>query len=482
MYRKGPKGWLKHADFIILDLLCLQAAFVLSYALRHGFGNPYNSSLYRDMAIFIEFADIAVIFFYESFKNVLKRGYYKEFSQTIKHTVILWLLATAYLFITHGSSAYSRISLVSMAFIYVALSYFVRILWKKFLLLKMKSAGSRSLLIVTERALAPSIIASFKNKNYEGYRIAGLALVDAELIGQSVSGVPVVADAKSAPDFLLSEWVDEVFASFSRSGYKKELLDKIAETGVVLHISIDLTADMPGRAQILEKIGDFTVLTTTLNYASLRQLFLKRALDIVGGAVGCFITLILTILLTPIICLQSPGSPFFSQYRVGRNGKLFRMFKFRSMYKDAEQRKNELLSENRCGNGLMFKLEFDPRIIGNKLLPDGTKKTGVGHFIRETSLDEFPQFFNVLKGDMSLVGTRPPTLDEWEKYELRHRQRLAIKPGITGLWQVSGRSDITDFEEVVKLDTDYIKNWSLGLDIKILLKTIAVVVTKKGAL
>ena len=131
---------------------------------------------------------------------------------------------------------------------------------------------------------------------------------------------------------------------------------------------------------------------------------------------------------------------------------------------------------------MMFKLDWDPRIIGNRELPDGTRKTGIGEFIRRTSLDEFPQFFNVLKGDMSLVGTRPPTPDEWDKYEFHHRARLATKPGVTGLWQVSGRSEIKDFEEVVKLDTEYINNWSIGLDIRILFKTLIVTARHKGAM
>ena len=122
---------------------------------------------------------------------------------------------------------------------------------------------------------------------------------------------------------------------------------------------------------------------------------------------------------------------------------------------DAEERKAELMSQNKMSDGRMFKLDFDPRVIGNKILPDGTRKTGIGEFIRKTSLDEFPQFWNVLNGSMSLVGTRPILQDELRQYELHHRARIAIKPGITGMWQVSGRSDITDFEEVVRLDTEY---------------------------
>ena len=126
-------------------------------------------------------------------------------------------------------------------------------------------------------------------------------------------------------------------------------------------------------------------------------------------------------------------------------------------------------------------MDFDPRIIGNKILPDGTKKTGIGQFIRKTSIDELPQFWNILKGDMSLVGTRPPTLDEWEKYEPHHRARMSFRPGLTGLWQVSGRSNITDFEEVVRLDTQYIGEWSVKNDIRIIFQTIIRVMKNEGA-
>ena len=148
------------------------------------------------------------------------------------------------------------------------------------------------------------------------------------------------------------------------------------------------------------------------------------------------------------------------------------------MYMDAEERKKELMKQNRVSDGLMFKMENDPRVIGSEKGPG----KGIGNFIRKTSLDEFPQFWNVLKGDMSLVGTRPPTLDEWEKYEPHHRARMSFRPGLTGLWQVSGRSNITDFEEVVKLDTQYIGEWSVKGDISILCKTAVGVFRNDGAM
>ena len=219
-----------------------------------------------------------------------------------------------------------------------------------------------------------------------------------------------------------------------------------------------------------------------MNYASTTQLLAKRGMDILGGLVGCIITLIVTIFVGPAIYIASLGPIFFAQERIGRNGRKFRMYKFRSMYMDAEERKKELAAQNKVSDGMMFKMDFDPRIIGNRILPDGTKKTGIGQFIRKTSIDELPQFWNILKGDMSLVGTRPPTLDEWEKYEPHHRARMSFRPGLTGLWQVSGRSNITDFEEVVRLDTQYIGEWSVKGDIKIIWQTAVGVLRNDGAM
>ena len=146
------------------------------------------------------------------------------------------------------------------------------------------------------------------------------------------------------------------------------------------------------------------------------------------------------------------------------------------MYLDADERKKELMAQNKM-QGNMFKMDNDPRIIGSEKGPGKC----IGNFIRRMSIDELPQFYNILKGDMSLVGTRPPTVDEFNEYDLHHKVRLSMKPGLTGMWQVSGRSEITDFEEIVRLDASYIENWSLKLDFEIILKTFQVVLAKQGA-
>lgn len=246
-----------------------------------------------------------------------------------------------------------------------------------------------------------------RENNYARYKLAGVSVIDCDMTGSEINGAMVVANMQTTVDYICQAWVDEVLIVLSDSViYPKRLIDQLVETGVTIHLNLAKVSDMPGKKQLVEKIGPYTVLTTSINYASDRQLLLKRLMDLAGGLVGCLLTGIIFIFVAPAIYISSPGSIFFAQERVGKNGKKFKMYKFRSMYMDAEARKAELMKDNKLGDGKMFKLDFDPRVIGNKILPDGTKKTGIGDFIRRTSLDEFPQFFNVLKGDMSIVGVR----------------------------------------------------------------------------
>ncbi|TCS77172.1 exopolysaccharide biosynthesis polyprenyl glycosylphosphotransferase [Muricomes intestini] len=483
MYKKSSSGWFKHYDFIILDLICVQVAFLLSFVLRHGMTNPYIIPIYRNMAIFVELADVLVLFFFETVRNVLKRGWYKEFAITIKHVILVELFSVLYLFTVQEGEEYSRTALYLMGVLYVIIAYIVRVVWKKLIQRKMILGGDKSLIIITTQNIASAVIKKIKNNNFELFNIAGIVIVDQDMQGDNIDGIPVVANENNAATYVCREWVDEVFINVdSNYPYPQDLIDQIVETGVTVHLNLAKVSENLGSKQFVEKIGGYTVLTASMNYATSKQLVEKRLLDIIGGLFGCLLTGIIFIFVAPAIYINSPGPIFFSQIRVGKNGKKFKMYKFRSMYMDAEERKKDLMKENRIKDGKMFKVDFDTRVIGNKKLSNGEKKTGIGDFIRRTSLDEFPQFFNVLKGDMSLVGTRPPTLDEWSSYDLHHRARLSIRPGITGLWQISGRSEITDFEEVVKLDTKYISEWNMGLDLRILWKTFFSVLKQEGSM
>ena len=482
MYKKTSKGWLKHVDFLILDLICLQLSFYIAYCIRHGLSNMYANQLYANMAVVLLLVDIVVEVIFENLHNVLKRGYWIEAVQTTKQVLEVFALFSIYLVTVQNAEQFSRTVLyLTMAF-YWGISYAGRLLWKAYLKQHRKYVSKRTLLVVTKKDRLEELQTELVSDWYATFQIVGLAVIDADMAGQKAGSYDIIANADNVIEYTRTAWVDEVLIDIEpgEEGSDK-LIEQFLEMGTVTHLRVNHVVENSGRKLIVEKFGSGPVVTATINYASPRQLFMKRCLDIVGGAVGCVLTGILCIFLAPAIYIQSPGPIFFSQIRVGKNGKQFRLYKFRSMYMDAEARKAELMKQNKMSDSKMFKLDEDPRIIGSRFLPDGTYKKGIGNFIRDWSIDEFPQFFNVLKGDISLVGTRPPLVSEVEQYELRHCTRLAMKPGITGMWQVSGRSSITDFDEVVKLDREYIENWSFGKDLKILAKTVVAVLKKDGA-
>ena len=325
--------------------------------------------------------------------------------------------------------------------------------------------------LITTSDSAGQVLAKLTASPEWSFEVAGIALLDQDQADNQklIQGIPVVAGREDLYEQLKTKVIDEVFIhlpNFSKSD-TEELIIRFESMGITVHVNIDYFNNVIAH-KTTESFAGFTVLSYEASTFDYRRLFIKRIIDIIGSLVGLLITAVLTPFIALAIKLDSPGPVFFAQKRVGKNGRYFRLYKFRSMYVDAEEHKKELMEQNEM-EGPMFKVENDPRV------------TRVGAFLRKTSLDELPQFFNILIGNMSLVGTRPPTIDEFRQYDLYYRRRLSIKPGLTGLWQVSGRSDITDFREVLKLDLEYIDNWSLTCDIRILLMTIWVVIMKKGA-
>lgn len=482
MYRRRTSGILRHMDFMILDVICLEVSFAIAYVYRHGW-DVYHSKLpvlYSNIVIVFLMASLIEALLSTPFNNILKRGHYIEFLYTIRHMTVVTMMQMVYLYMSQQGEKYSRAVFVLTWAIGIVLTYTVREIWKWVVsrsLIK-DNSKTQSMIIITTSNEAADLIDNLLTYGKGKYQIKGLCIVDREMTGEEISGIEVVASDSEILDYLCRTWVDEVFLSMGE-GYEsieEKTLEDCLMMGIIVHQILAKVISEPGKVQMVEKINDYTILSSAINTASLLEFTIKRLMDIVGSILGLILTAILFIFVAPAIYIKSPGPIFFKQWRVGKNGKKFQIYKFRSMYLDAEERKAELMAQNKVKEGMMFKMENDPRIIG------GEKGKGIGNFIRNTSIDEFPQFFNILKGDMSLVGTRPPTVDEWEKYELHHRARLAIKPGLTGKWQVSGRSEITNFEEVVKLDTEYIMNWSIGKDIKILLKTVLVVFKRDGSM
>lgn len=471
MYNNNNKNKLKHLDFMILDIVCLFISFSLAHYFRHGVFSYFENRVYNNTVLVIMLLELVITFFYEPFKNVLKRGFIKEARITITFVMLNLLGTTFYLYVTKSGSYNSRLMIAYTYIVYLFLSYSTRILLKKYIqsmsIGSMKSSD-KALLVVGNKKTIKNYLKKLTHYNFDSYNISGLCIVDQDMIGESIEGFPVVANKDTILDWSLKGWVDGVFFGIDINKISKELINSLSTAGITMHFSFSEAYSIEGQVQSIDKIGSYTVLTSTNREYTNRQLILKRAMDIIGGLVGSIITLFITLIIGPIIYIKSPGPIFYTSERIGMNGRRFQMYKFRSMILNAESLKEELQKENIVKDGMMFKMKDDPRII-----------PGIGNFIRKTSLDEFPQFFNVLKGDMSLVGTRPPTPDEWEKYKPEHRMRMSIKPGVTGLWQISGRSSITDFDEVVKLDKEYIDNWDLGYDIKILVKTVLYLFNRK---
>ena len=308
MYRKETEGWLKHYDFILLDMLSLQLALIFSYAFCGNGLNPYANLLYRNMAIFLVLADAVVIFSLDTLKSVLKRGYYRGFLITVRHGLIVGALAVLYLFLIQEGEAYSRLALLMMVPLYIVFTYVSRELWKKFLRKQMEEGGSRSLLIVTTSDAVKDVVSNMKKNNYARYVIAGTAIIDCDMIGKKAGGVEIVADEETAPMYICQEWIDEVLVVMPEmQPYPQEFIDKLMETGVTIHYSLTKLTSQEDRKQIVGKIGNYSVLTTTLNYASSKQLLAKRIMDICAGVAGCILTGIIFVFIAPAIYISSPG-------------------------------------------------------------------------------------------------------------------------------------------------------------------------------
>lgn len=250
----------------------------------------------------------------------------------------------------------------------------------------MAEGGEHSLYIVTNYDLASKVIQNVKEHNYNRYNINGLILIDKDMTGKEIAGVPVVADLNNASSFICQQWVDEVFVNVDETyPYPQELIEELLGNG-------NAGPCKPGKSHTSTETicgGNWRIYSSDNHHELCHRQTgtCQRVLDILGGLVGCFLTGIIFIFIAPAIYISSPGAIFFSQTRIGKNGKPFKMYKFRSMYMDAEERRAELMAQNKMSDGRMFKIDFDPRVIGNKILPDGTKrKTGIGEFIRKTSL------------------------------------------------------------------------------------------------
>ena len=464
----------KHLDFIIIDLFSILASLISAYLFHiDRVDDHLYFSYYRNISIAIIITYIVLMLFHTYHSDILKRTLLQELWSTVLVNTELLFAIVAFLFFTKGSEPYSRVVFALFFVFDIVLMCALRTIRKKILIRDFSKGKhvSRIVVVTYSNTLKSFINAIDKEDNghnrYEAIVLLDDKEVDEELFDkESKFGSAAIIHKSDILDFVKNNEINEAYI-LAKHGESGALAELFLSMGIEVVMGINMELSNLANAKI-DQMDKYTVITSTISPGTPGQFIVKRIFDIFVSIFGLIMTGLVFLIFAPIIKHQSPGPVFFAQERVGKNGKKFKMYKFRSMYTDAEERKKELMSQNEM-DGLMFKMTDDPRIFP------------IGNFMRKTSLDEFPQFLNILFGDMSLVGTRPPTMDEYMQYREHHLSRLAMKPGLTGMWQTSGRSDITDFEEVVRLDNEYIRNFSLGLDIKILFKTFAVVLKKEGS-
>ena len=463
---------IKNRSFYVLfDIGEMILSFILAVLSRYPVVQNRTLSDAWSGCMLMILVYLLVILFYQPPKPLMKRNHWEELQIVVTVNLYMALLLAMILYLNRVGTLFPRSVYLVFFVMNIVLMMFGRVNLKHLILAYYKRPGRRKkLLICANESNLKEALEEFEYSLFYEYEIAAVV----QMSGQENTRKVLIYETKTAPqkdvdfyDFIKQQVIDEALLCLpdSRKSEINELIQRLELMGIETHVAVE-TYDHPEKG--IGRFGAYRVLTYSPRIFEPTELFVKRAMDVAGGFVGSVITVILSIVIVPAIRLESPGPAIFKQIRIGKNGRRFFIYKFRSMYSDAEERKKEMLKQNEM-KGCMFKMKDDPRV------------TKIGRFLRKSSLDEFPQFFNVLKGEMSLVGTRPPTEDEFLQYEEHHKRRLSLKPGITGLWQVSGRSDIHDFEEVVGLDLEYIDNWSVWLDVRLILQTIYVVLFRKGA-
>lgn len=458
---------------LLTDCISIVISYVLAACIRYSEITVYWYYNVFGWALVIALLLYSGIFVaFDSYKGFAKRGFFDELAESCKLNIFLALTITAVMFLTQEGAAFSRLFFLLFFFLNIIITYTSRQYFKWMLLgVYRRSRSNSKIMVVTTLAQAKEVLKRINRESTWEYEVTYLTILDRDLAGEELFGLPVKANETNMFEVAKQEVLDGVLlhlpGDYAVNFSLEDTILQFNNMGVDVNLSIN-TFGLKLAEQTIQNMSGYHVLTFSNRVFDEYHLHIKRLMDIMGGLMGCLLTLVFGVFIALAIVIESPGPVFFSQIRVGKNGRRFRIYKFRSMCIEAEAQKAALMSKNEV-EGLMFKITDDPRV------------TKVGSFLRKTSLDEFPQFFNVLKGDMSLVGTRPPTEGEFLQYEGRHKRRLALNCGLTGLWQVSGRSNITDFEEVVKMDLNYIDNWSLSMDIKIILKTIYVVFFGRGS-
>lgn len=461
---KTNVGANSDTTYVIIDVITVLLGFGVSCFIFRG------DFTFESMRVFVILACVQLIIYLlnnkkEYIYNVTMFFYLDRVYRKITKSYLIGAVATfCLLYYVSAKQLEPKIYLFFLGLTYILLCFTTMFLRERFANFFYKKTIPRTVFVGSKDTF--NKFNYFLNKTSIKIEPVGYICMKREDISEKYIGCLEDLEA------LIREYnVDQVYIMQKREDsldYIQHYIDLCIEMGVTCRVIVNFYKRRRANSYV-SSIGTYPVITYHTISLNSYERILKRCADIIGALAGIILSSPIMLVTAIAIKIDSPGPILFRQTRVGQNGRLFKIYKFRSMYRDAEARKAQLMEKNEIAGGVMFKMKDDPRI------------TRVGKFIRKTSIDELPQFFNVLMGTMSLVGTRPPTVDEVEKYERKQWRRISIKPGITGMWQVNGRSEVTTFDEIVQMDIEYIDTWDLLLDFKIILKTVAVILKHEGA-
>lgn len=459
-----------------LDLLtvALAAVFALRFradvntvapvSLHHFLLHPATRAVYAYIAWY-GFLVVALSRSYGLYGYVLSRNGLNEQRMTVQAGLIAGLLLCGTLYLAGGAARISRIVMVLLVVLSTALLCARRALWRRMVYKRYREGlETRNVLIVGAGRVAHALRNHLESLRHLGFRFKGfIALTERE----AESGeADIIGDVRNCLQLARSLFVDEIF--FSVPAEKKLVIALVEEArglGIDVRVVPDLYDGLAWNATV-EYVGQFPTIPLHRRDLAIGAFLLKRAIDISGSALAILFAWPIFLAIAVAIKFDSPGPVLYRAQRTGRKGRSFVCYKFRTMCSDADKLKKDLEHKNER-SGILFKISNDPRI------------TRIGRILRKYSLDELPQLINVLRGEMSLVGPRPPLASEVEQYDISHLRRLDVLPGMTGLWQVEARQD-PSFDSYISLDTAYVENWSLWLDLKILARTVGVVVSGTG--
>lgn len=453
----------------IADAVCIMLAFGIAYFLADALNGIGSLSYYLPLVPSLILIWVVLLNHFGMYHSFRARKILDVELIVLKSALWSFLIFCGYIYL----AKIEGISRLFIAFVFIATTAGM-MLQKLFLVMvfqhaRRKGFNFRRLLIVGTGKRVERFIDQVNSHSEWGLHIIGLIDKDEERTGETVNGETIIGSLEQIPQIIHSRIVDEVVFVVPRAWLEdiEKYIHFLEIEGVRVSVAVDYFELRIARAKQTHLYG-FPLLTFESTPDTIWMLLIKRVCDIIGSVCGLVLGAPIFLVIAVLVKYTSPGSVLFRQTRSGRSGRPFTLYKFRTMYSDAESRLEELREHNEM-KGPVFKMEKDPRI------------TRLGRFLRTFSLDELPQLWNVLSGDMSIVGPRPALPSEIEQYEPWQRRRLSMRPGITCLWQVMGRNTITDFDTWMKLDLEYIDNWSLRLDLEIFLKTIPVVLFAKGA-